>query len=53
LNTKKEKIILCKFLEKYTFIEKLNKQDLFKYRNLYSFLKGRNISEEEYNYYKE
>jgi hypothetical protein len=40
-------------LSENTFVEELNKQDLFKYEDFNSSLKGKNISEEEYNTYKE
>jgi hypothetical protein len=40
-------------LEENTFVEELNKQELFKYENFNPSLKSKNISEEEYNNYKE
>jgi hypothetical protein len=40
-------------LEESTFVEELNKQDIFKYEDFNSSLKNKNISEEEYNNYNE
>jgi hypothetical protein len=46
---KQKGIFLYELLSENTFVEELNQQDLFKYEDFNSSLKGKNISESEYN----
>jgi hypothetical protein len=51
IQEKQKGIFPYELLEENTFVEELNKQKPFKYENFHSSLKGKNISQEEYNNY--
>jgi hypothetical protein len=53
IQEKQKGVFPYEFLKDSTFVEELNKQDLFQYEDFNSTLKEKNISEEEYNTYKE
>jgi hypothetical protein len=45
--------IQYEFLDTQNYVSELNKQELFQHQNFKSSLKQKNISESEYNNYKE
>jgi hypothetical protein len=53
IKEKQKGVFPYELLEENTFVEELNKKDLFKYEDFKSSLKNKNISEEEYYNYKE
>jgi hypothetical protein len=50
IQEKQKGVFPYELLEENTFVEELSKQEPFKYEEFHSSLKGKNISEEEYNY---
>jgi hypothetical protein len=50
IQEKQKRVFPYELLEENTSVEELNKQKPFEYEDIHSSLKGKNISEEEYNY---